>query len=60
MSRELAIRVPPEIGGWVRQQPAASETVLVLAKDAWKRGQQTTCLPMAISLSRTRWTPSHL
>ena len=40
MSRELAIRVPFEIGGWVRQQPgSASETVLALAKDAWKRGR---------------------
>ena len=43
MSRELAIRVPSEIGGWVRQQPgSASETILALAKDAWKRGHHIT------------------
>jgi len=43
MSRELAIRVPREIGAWVPQQPgSATETVLALARDAWKRGQHIT------------------
>jgi len=38
MSRELAIRVPSEIGAWVRQQSgSATETVLVLAKGVWNR-----------------------
>lgn len=40
MSRELTIRVPSEIGAWVRQQPgSASETVLAVAGDVYKRRQ---------------------
>jgi len=37
MSRELAIRVPSEIGAWVRQQPGScTETVLGLARGLWE------------------------
>lgn len=40
MNRELTLRVPSEIGAWVRQQPgSASETVLALAGDVYKRRQ---------------------
>jgi hypothetical protein len=40
MSRELAIRVPSEIGAWVRQQPgSATDTTLALAKVVWQRRQ---------------------
>ena len=37
MSRELAIRLPSEIGAWVRQQPgSSSEVAYALAKAAWQ------------------------
>ncbi len=40
MGRELAIRVSPEIGAWVRQQSgSASEVTLSLARTLWKRRQ---------------------
>jgi len=40
MSRELAIRIPCEIGAWVRQQPgSATQTVLALAKAVWQNRQ---------------------
>jgi hypothetical protein len=40
MSRELAVRVPSEIGAWVRQQPGScTETAVGLAKGLWKGRQ---------------------
>ncbi len=40
MSREVTLRVASKIGAWVRQQPgSASETVLALAGDVYKRRQ---------------------
>jgi hypothetical protein len=40
MSRELAIRLPSEIGAWVRQQPgSSSEVAYALAKAAWQYRQ---------------------
>ena len=43
MSRELAIRVPSEIGAFVRSQPgSATETVLALAGDLYKRREHIT------------------
>lgn len=43
MARELALRLPSEIGSWVRQQPGSSTDVVVtLAKNAWQRRQEIT------------------
>jgi len=43
MSREIAIRVPSEIGAWVRQQPGSSTDVAVaIAKGVWKSRQEIT------------------
>jgi len=43
MSREIAIRVPSEIGSYVREQPgSASETVLMLASNLYKGRQHVT------------------
>ena len=41
MSRELSIRVPPEISVWVRQQPGSvSETAYALARGLYERRQE--------------------
>jgi len=43
MSREIAIRVPSEIGAFVRQQQGSSTDVAVaIAKDVWKSRQEIT------------------
>jgi hypothetical protein len=43
MSREIAIRIPSEIGDWVRQKPGSTtETVLALAGDLYKRREYVT------------------
>jgi len=43
MARELAIRIPVEIGAWVRRQPGSfTDVVVTLAKNAWQRRQEIT------------------